>query len=64
MLAWYVRQVHLLDGRQRWLRTSGGPLVYGNLIAAALAAAAASRAEPLWYGCPVEVDTDAEEVAM
>lgn len=61
-MVWYVRMINLVDGRQRWLRDGGGVLVYRTIREAAGAAAAASRADPLWHGYPVEIDPEAEEV--
>lgn len=59
---WYVRMINLVDGRWRWLRNAGGILAYRTFLQAAGAAAAVSRAEPLWHGCPVEIDPETEEV--
>lgn len=61
-MVWYVRMINLVDGRQRWLQDGGGVLAYRTMREAAGAAAAQSRAEPLWHGCPVEIDPEAEEV--
>ena len=61
-MVWYVRMVHLLDGRQRWLQSGGGIRGYRTVLEAAQAAAVVSRCEPYWYGYPVEIDPESEEV--